>query len=163
LQIWDVATGKIALTLEAPAGGFPGVNSVAFSPNGKLLAAAVGNYLRENGEVRVWDATTGQLVCNFRDHSECVWGVAFSPDGERLASAGGRWYSRGVDGEVKIWDMQTAQELCTLRGHTDLVFGVSFSPDGRRLATASRDGTVKIWDGTPLAETPARDTGSADK
>jgi WD40 repeat protein len=151
-----VATGKVALTPEAPEGFLHGVNSVAFSPDGKLLAAAVGNYGGggASGEVRVWDAATGQPVCNLRGHSECVWGVAFSPDGKRLASACGRWDRGRVPGDVKIWDIQTAQELCTLRGHTDTVFGVSFSPDGRRLATAGRDG-LKIWDGTPLAETPS--------
>ena len=72
---------------------------------------------------------------------------------------------------MKIWDMQTGQEVCTLRGHgparlpgragighTQGVYGVSFSPDGRLLATAGGNGTVTIWDGTPLAETPARDS-----
>jgi WD40 repeat protein len=59
--------------------------------------------------------------------------------------------------------MLTGQEVCTLHGHKGSVFGVSFSPDGRRLATSSGDGTVKIWDGTPLAETPARDARPANK
>jgi WD40 repeat protein/tRNA A-37 threonylcarbamoyl transferase component Bud32 len=157
LQIWDVATGKVALTPEASEGVLPGVNGVAFSPDGKLLAAAIGSYhyrnSRVDAEVRVWDASTGQQVCKLRGHSGCVWGVAFSPDGKRLASAGGSYMGK-TPGEVKIWDMHTAQELCTLRGHTQVVFGVSFSLDGRRLATAGRDG-LKIWDGTPLAETPS--------
>ena len=60
-------------------------------------------------------------------------------------------------------DMLTGQEVCTLHGHKGSVFGVSFSPDGRRLATSSGDGTVKIWDGTPLAETPTQDDRLADK
>jgi WD40 repeat protein/tRNA A-37 threonylcarbamoyl transferase component Bud32 len=153
LEIWDVATGKVVLT---PEGGLVGVNGVAFSPDGTLLAAAAGNFLTSNGAVHVWNATTGQLVYTLRGHSHCVWNVAFSPDGKRLASAGGKDYmGTGTSpGEVKIWDLYTGQEVCTLHGHKGSVFGVSFSPDGRRLATSSGDGTVKIWDGTPLAEAP---------
>jgi WD40 repeat protein len=155
LQIWDLATGKVALT---PEGFLPGVNGLAFSPDGKLLAAAVGNYGGGDGEVRVWDAVTGQPVFNLRGHSECVWRVSFSPDGKRLASASGKYDGRTeTPGEVKIWDMRTGQEVCTLRVDRHVVYGVAFSPDGRRLATSSGDGTVRIWDGTPLAETPARD------
>jgi WD40 repeat protein/tRNA A-37 threonylcarbamoyl transferase component Bud32 len=154
LQIWDVATGKVALT---PEGFLAGVNGVSFSPDGKLLAGAVGNYGSGTtpGEVRVWDAATGQPVYILRGHPSCVWSVAFSPDCKRLASASGPMTSQ-QPGEVKIWDMQTGQEVCTLRGHTETVYGVAFSPDGRRLATSGADGTVKIWDGTPLAETPDR-------
>jgi WD40 repeat protein/predicted Ser/Thr protein kinase len=153
LQIWDLTTGQVSLT---PGGYLYGVLSVAFSPDGKWLAAAVGDYLgryQVGGEVRIWDATNGQQVYNLRGHSACVWSVAFSPDGKRLASASG-YRTKKEPGEVKIWDMQTGQELCTLWGHTGAVYGVSFSPDGRRLATAGEDGTVKIWDGTPLASAP---------
>jgi WD40 repeat protein len=164
LQIWDLVTGRVSLT---PEGFHHGVLGVAFSPDGKLLAAAVGYYQNNNirgkgppAEVRVWDATTGQIVFNLRGHKGCVWSVAFSRDGRRLASAAGFLYRR-QPGEVKIWDLQTGEEVCSLRGHTATVFGVSFSPDGRRLATAGEDGTVKIWDGTPLAETPSRDAGPA--
>jgi WD40 repeat protein len=153
VQIWDVETGRVSSVLE---GFLPGVLSVSFSPDGKWLAAAVGlNSGRDKssrGEVRIWDAATAQQVAVFRGHSGCVWSVAFSPDGKRLASAGG---FRGTQqpGEVKIWAMDTCQEVATLP-HTRNVFGVAFSPDGRRLATASEDGTLTIWDGTPLAETP---------
>jgi WD40 repeat protein len=64
---------------------------------------------------------------------------------------------------VKIWDAVTWHELITLEDHAAGVFGVAFSPEGRRLATSSGDSTVKICDGTPLAETPARDTRLAAK
>jgi WD40 repeat protein len=73
------------------------------------------------------------------------------PDGRRTASGGG-----SDDQTVKLWDAQTGQETITLRGNTGSVESVAFSPDGKRLASGSVNGTVKIWDGTPLAETPAR-------
>jgi WD40 repeat protein len=163
LRIWDIATGKVVLT---PEECLTGVNDVSFSPDGTLLAAAACNYQGINGEVRIWNAATGELYYTLRGHPNCVWGVAFSPDGKRLASAGGgdlRFRRTSVTGEVKIWDMLTGQAVCTLLGYKRTVIGVSFSPDGRRLATSSRDGTVKIWDGTPLAETPTQDDRPADE
>jgi WD40 repeat protein len=57
---------------------------------------------------------------------------------------------------VRVWDAATGRELLALKGHTGQVYSVAFSPDGHRIVSASWDGTVKIWDGTPLAETPDR-------
>jgi WD40 repeat protein/tRNA A-37 threonylcarbamoyl transferase component Bud32 len=154
LKIWDLRTSQPVLFFDDTE---ISVWDVAFSPDGKRLAAATGYYgPRDPGEVRVWDTTTGSELYRLKGHANCVWSVAFSPDGRRLASAAGQWGSLNAPpGEVKVWDMKTGQEAYTLRGHARAVHGVAFSPCGRRLATASADGTVKIWDGTPLAETPA--------
>jgi WD40 repeat protein len=51
-----------------------------------------------------------------------------------------------------VWDTQTGEELLTLKVPTGGVESVFFSPDGHRLAGGGWDGTVWIWDATPLPE-----------
>ena len=58
------------------------VNSVAFSPDGSILASA--SY---DNTVRLWNATTGQEVQTLKGHTGMVKAVAFSPDGSVLGSA----------------------------------------------------------------------------
>jgi WD40 repeat protein/tRNA A-37 threonylcarbamoyl transferase component Bud32 len=119
------------LTLE---GHTDQVWSVAFSPDGQRLASG-----SREGSVKVWDATTGQVLHTLPGHTDVVHAVAFSPGGRQLASGG--W-----DGVVKVWDATTGAVLQTLKGHTATVHGVAFSPDGERLASGGRGGEVKVWD-----------------
>jgi WD40 repeat protein len=140
VNIWDAQTGQELLTLKGHTGE---VNSVAFSPDGKRLASGSGMLNATNdafaaGEVKVWDAQTGQDLFTLKGHSSVVGRVAFSADGKRLASAS--------DKTVKLWDAQTGQELLTLKGHAGEVNSVAFSPDGKCLASASEDEMVKVWD-----------------
>jgi hypothetical protein len=128
------------------------VSSVAFSPDGKRIASASGEW-NKPGEVKVWDALTGRQLLDLKGHADSVNSVAFSPDGKRLASGSGGMEWEGRDskhlrGEVKVWDAQTGQQVLALplKGPTAPVFGVAFSPDGQRLASSSADGTVKMWD-----------------
>jgi eukaryotic-like serine/threonine-protein kinase len=127
------------------------VHSVAFSPDGRLVAAGGGDFAKP-GMITIWDAATGRVARSWAGHAERINSVAFSPDGKRLASVGGR---EKQPGEVKIWDAATAEELLVLRGQTAPVWSVAFSHDGRRLAAASAGtdavgrwlaGEVLLWD-----------------
>jgi WD40 repeat protein len=115
--------------------------SVAFSPNGKVLAAGTAE-----GQIRLWRVTDGQPLLTCEGHLGAVWSVAFSPDGRLLAGG-------STDGTVRLWEVPTGQSLQTLAGHTHQVWSVAFSPDGRLLASGSTDGTVRLWE--------VRDTGQS--
>ncbi|MCI5149415.1 MAG: hypothetical protein D3916_08510, partial [Candidatus Electrothrix sp. MAN1_4] len=110
--------------------------SLAFSPDGKILASTSGG-LVSSGNICLRDITTGRE--NNIYHERAVFGVAFSPDGETIASASG-------DGAVRIWDIDSCKGLAIFTDHDGPVFSVVFSPDGKKIASASGDGTVRIWD-----------------
>lgn len=96
------------------------VNSVAFSPNGKILAS--GSW---DGTVRLWDVAEGTELRVFHFEQTMVLSVAFSPDGNILACGG--------VGGVYLWDVATGRRLNNFAGGA-FVFSVAFSPDGKLIA-----------------------------
>ena len=111
-----------------------GAWGLAFSPDGKYVASGGNDFT-----VKIWDATTCQLIHSLTGHSNVIADLAFSPDGKRLAST-------STDNTVRVWDVATGRVVHTLKGHTSSVWNPVFGPDGAWLATSDCDGTVKFWD-----------------
>ncbi|MBL9123547.1 MAG: pre-peptidase C-terminal domain-containing protein [Planctomycetaceae bacterium] len=121
--------------LEVPHGN---VMDVAFSADGKRLAAAAGEP-GLFGEVTVWDVAAGTVQLTFRAHQDSLFAVAWSPDGKLLATG-------SYDQLVQLWDAASAAPVRQLAGHSGAVFDLAFHPQGTMLASASADRTVKLWD-----------------
>jgi WD40 repeat protein len=105
------------------------VRSVAFTPDGAVLAAAGGNI--DDFAVHIWEASRGQSLGTLDGHTGIIWGVAFSPDGQMLASV-------SSDKTAKIWDWRKRSLLKSLDFPGE-VSSVSFSPDGQALAVGGVD------------------------
>jgi WD40 repeat protein len=115
------------------------VRSVAFSPDGRLLASgSCGQPLTQSpwcaqGEIKLWDVASGSLVRTLSGHTSDVNSVAFSPDGRLLASG-------SDDDTIRLWDGGHRQRSAhPLRPHRVWSLSVAFSPDGRLLASGSWD------------------------
>ena len=99
-----------------------GVNDVAFSPDGRLIASCAGNV------VKLWNLE-GALIRTFRGHTEIVNSIAFSPDGQYLASG-------SDDRTVRLWSMD-GQLVRIFSDHNAGVSSVSLSPDGKIIVSGS--------------------------
>lgn len=114
------------------------VLSLAFSPDGTLLAAGGGEASR-SGQLTLWNTADNSLVHQFVDaHSDTVYGIDFSADGKQIASA-------AADKFVKVFDVATKQFIRSFEGHTHHVMDVSWKSDRTTLASAGADNAIKVW------------------
>ncbi|AFY93309.1 eIF2A-related protein [Chamaesiphon minutus] len=140
LRLWNIQDVGVASPSGNRSTSLSGHNSsirtVAFSPDGQLLASG-GN--SDNPIIKLWRVRDGQCCHILTGHTDGLWSVAFSPDGRILASS-------SPDHTIRLWSTLTGECLQILAGHTDWVTSVAFIASPPMLVSASRDRTIRIWD-----------------
>jgi WD40 repeat protein len=132
VRLWNVATRACTAALAGPQGA---ASSVAFSPDGTILAS--GN---SSDPVHLW-----RLGGRFRRSVTTLPGdtgvmsVAFGPAGAVLATG-------NYDKTVRLWNLATRTCVATLSGHSGWVHSVAFGPRGGDVLATGGDHTVRLWD-----------------
>ena len=116
----DVMAGLPRVALKVPSAD--AVASVAFGPDGRLLAAAVGR------QVVLYDVGSSKPAATLGEHPGPVTSVRFTPDGASLIAAGGR---PGLFGSVTVWDVAKRQKRLDLSGHSDAILAAEVAPAAR--------------------------------
>lgn len=131
---WEYPSGRPLPTWDVPPPDSGGFATMAFSPDGRMLAGM--NAFRG---VRLYDVATGGLRSmhpfNVRQ-GECR--LAFHPNSKQLAFGSGP--------KMVILDLESQQEIAELCLPKKHFLGAAFTRDGRYLATVSNEATVKFWD-----------------
>ena len=142
VRLWDTRTGK---ELGRSLLDGSGVYAVVFSPDARLVAAAV------NGAtvLRLWEPTTGKKHAELRMPPGWLAAPVFAPDFKVLAAGWNRFdpAAREGRGTPCLWDVATGKELRRCKGHhRNSIRGLAFTADSKKLVTGGEDNCVRVWD-----------------
>lgn len=131
IKIWDLASGKLRLSL---TGHVSTVRGLAVSAKHPYLFSC-----GEDRQVKCWDLEYNKVIRHYHGHLSAVYSLALHPTIDVLATA-------GRDSTARIWDMRTKANIHTLTGHTNTVASVVAQASNPQIITGSHDSTIRLWD-----------------
>lgn len=136
VRVLDAKTGKEKQSFQKPQGDASNINSLAFNPNGFMIAAA-----EDSGMIALWDSITGEHIQDLQGNQSEVRSVAFSNDGDILATGS------ASDNAVRLWDIDTMQQIQILKaeGRVGGFNHIAFSTDSGLLAASCVNGSIQLW------------------
>jgi RNA polymerase sigma factor (sigma-70 family) len=153
IQLLDVNTGKLIGQLRG-AGKY--IHAIAWSPDGKTVAASYYGFAKDTGAIHLWDAATGKERQPIKTGGEVIHCLAFTPDGQTLVSGGG-------SSVIRLWDLATGRERAPATpavvpnadsngprprdGLQASITCMAMAPNGRLLAYNGWNGNnIQLWD-----------------
>lgn len=130
IVIMDSGLNTITLMM---IGHIEPVSSVAWSPDGTKIVSGSGDTT-----VRIWNASTGQLLQTLQGHTATVSAVAWSMDGAKILSA-------STDDTFRIWNVSNGQLLQTLQTGSEGILSIALHPSGTIFATSGVNGIIGFW------------------
>jgi RNA polymerase sigma factor (sigma-70 family) len=145
LRLWDAEANREARRLahDDEAG------RAAFSPDGKLLAVAVGA-LEKPARIVLWEVESGKKAAALTGHEAQVFCLAFAPDGKTLASG-------SYDHTLRLWDVAGSKERHPAQRLPSPLYQVVFTHDGRTLISRGAENRLRLWDVATGKERPTAD------
>ncbi|ORZ26990.1 WD40-repeat-containing domain protein [Lobosporangium transversale] len=131
IKIWDLASGRLRLSLTGHIGQ---VRGLAVSPRHPYLFSAGDDKM-----VKCWDLETNKVIRHYHGHLSGVYALALHPTLDVLVTS-------GRDATARVWDMRTKQAVHVLAGHTGTVSAVRCQEADPQVITSSMDSTVRLWD-----------------
>ncbi len=144
LMVRDIHTGTSVLSARRLAGA---VQALAYSPDGRTLAAAHGFDGKDGGSVLIlFDSQSGRELWRANERGVQILALAFAPDGRTIATGCGHFNEYSASGFARLRDARTGGALGEpIAGSPGGVLGLAFAPDGRQIAMSGRD-VVDLWD-----------------
>lgn len=131
VKLWFLTENQ-NITLKGHSDWFGGVYSIAFSPDGKLIASG-----SKDKTIKIWEVYTGKELITLEGHSDDVTSVVISSDNKILASG-------SKDKTLKLWTLATGKLISTVTHH-EKIRAVAFSPNSKIIATGCSKGNIKLF------------------
>uniref|UniRef100_A0A672YTA5 Pleiotropic regulator 1 n=1 Tax=Sphaeramia orbicularis TaxID=375764 RepID=A0A672YTA5_9TELE len=131
IKIWDLASGKLKLSL---TGHISTVRGVAVSNRSPYLFSC-----GEDKQVKCWDLEYNKVIRHYHGHLSAVYDLDLHPTIDVLMTC-----SR--DATARVWDIRTKANVHTLTGHTNTVATVRCQAAEPQVVTGSHDSTIRLWD-----------------
>ncbi|MFL5327599.1 MAG: protein kinase domain-containing protein [Gemmataceae bacterium] len=135
MRLWDVASGKLLRTFQAPSG----IHQVVFSPD-ERTAVSCGHK-----GICLWDLGTGTQLRVFGRPEE-VCSFVFLPDGKQAITGSGKVLSPAHStGYLRLWNVTNGTEIPRFEEQPHYVWSVALTKDGKYAVSGCWDETVRLW------------------